>query len=340
MSSAGAKLERPLAGPNSALATARLAQLALTTLLSIYPLSELLKLHELGDQRVETFLKHSRRILRSNAGIHDAPPDRGLWEKVAYSREKGKLCNPRTIALTFGMLRPQKRCGGASRGRSADVQVSSEWSCQAVPRPTDCAWIEEGSYRLVSVALEIRVLAPGQSALRFSSFSSSAQSSPPSALGIPAPPPVAKGPLALPPPPADPPLPPEPPPDAPPGRDDPAERLPGAPPPPDDPPLELPGPAADDRSLSKNDRPLSSCFTPCRPPEPAMAVEVREVDRSRVITGGVTAANLPQVLKKARRSSSSLPSRVTMRSPRFKILFTHILNGHSTKNFLCRPRVI
>jgi hypothetical protein len=42
------------------------------------------------------------------------------------------------------------------------------------------------------------------------------------------------------------------------------------------------------------------------------------VDRSNVMTGGVTAANLPHVFKNARRSSSSLPSRVTLRSPRFK----------------------
>ncbi|WP_027576693.1 hypothetical protein [Bradyrhizobium sp. WSM1743] len=81
MSFAGAKLERPLADPNSAMGTARLAQLALTILFSTYPLSELLKLGELGDQCLETLLKHSRRILRSNAGIHDTPPDRGLREK-------------------------------------------------------------------------------------------------------------------------------------------------------------------------------------------------------------------------------------------------------------------
>lgn len=78
---AGAKLERPLADPNTARGTARPAQLALTILFSTYPLSELLKLHELGDQRVETLLKHSRRILRSNAGIHHTPPDRGLRDK-------------------------------------------------------------------------------------------------------------------------------------------------------------------------------------------------------------------------------------------------------------------
>ncbi|MEY9361511.1 hypothetical protein ABH994_004232 [Bradyrhizobium yuanmingense] len=185
----------------------------------------------------------------------------------------------------------------------------------------------EDCYRLDSAALEILVLAPGHSALRFSS-SSSAQSSPPFAFGIPELPPVAKGPFALPPPPPDPPLPPDPPPAAPPpARDDLAEPPPGAPPPPVDPPLELPGPDTDDRSLSKKDDCLPSfCVTPRRPPELAMAPEVREVDRSRVITGGVTAANLPQVFKNARRSSSSLPSRVTTRSPRFKILIYGIIH--------------
>ncbi len=178
----------------------------------------------------------------------------------------------------------------------------------------------EDHYRPVSVALEIRVLTRGQSALRFSSFSSSAQSTPPLALGIPELPPVAEGPLALPPPPRGPMLPPDPPPEVPAGRDDVAGRPPGAPPPPPDaPPLEPPGPASEDRSLSKNDRPLSLCDLACRPPELAMAVEVRDVDRSRVIAGGVTTANLPHVFKNARRSSSSLPSRVTMRSPGFKI---------------------
>jgi hypothetical protein len=49
-----------------------------------------------------------------------------------------------------------------------------------------------------------------------------------------------------------------------------------------------------------------------------MALEVRDVERSRVITGGVTAANLPQLFKNARRSSSSLPSPVMIRTPRFK----------------------
>lgn len=189
-----------------------------------------------------------------------------------------------------------------------------------------------GFYRLESVAVVIRVLAPGQSALRFSSFSS-AQSSPPSALGIPEPP-VAKGPLPLPAPAPDPPLPPDPPPDVARAREDPAGRPPGAPPPPDDPPLEPPGPATDDRSLSKNDWPLSLCLVPCRPPEAAMAFEVREVDRRSVMTGGVTAANLPQVFKNARRSSSSLPSRVTTLSSISNPLFTlYILNIFSTKNF-------
>jgi hypothetical protein len=44
-----------------------------------------------------------------------------------------------------------------------------------------------------------------------------------------------------------------------------------------------------------------------------MAVEVSEVDSSSVMTGGVTAANLPQVFRNARRSSSSLPPWVTLR---------------------------
>ncbi|MGY2935022.1 hypothetical protein ACVWZ6_004624 [Bradyrhizobium sp. GM6.1] len=71
----------------------------------------------------------------------------------------------------------------------------------------------------------------------------------------------------------------------------------------------------DGRSLSKNDWSLSSpCVAPFCPPERAMAVEVSEVDSSSVMTGGVTAANLPQVFRNARRSSSSLPPWVKMRS--------------------------
>lgn len=42
------------------------------------------------------------------------------------------------------------------------------------------------------------------------------------------------------------------------------------------------------------------------PPEPAMAVEVREVESNRVIAGGVTAANIPQLFKNSRRSSLSV----------------------------------
>ncbi|MBR0903710.1 hypothetical protein JQ588_13780 [Bradyrhizobium liaoningense] len=36
-----------------------------------------------------------------------------------------------------------------------------------------------------------------------------------------------------------------------------------------------------------------------------MAVDVNDVDKSRVIVGGVTAANLPHVFKNSRRSSLS-----------------------------------
>lgn len=227
----------------------------------------------------------------------------------------------------------RKNRGGASRGRFAVGYACSPRPARrrqglsiASPssRPPGGAHRRQGSYRPDWVTLEIRVLAPGQSALRLSSFSSSAQSTPPSAVGIPELPPVAKGPLPPPPdppPPPVPPPPPDPPPlrDIPPARDDPGEGPPGAPPPPpDDPPLELPGPAADGRPLSKTDGPRSFCVTPRNPPELAMALEVRDVDRSRVITGGVTAANFPQVLKNARRSSFSLPSRVTLRTPRFK----------------------
>jgi hypothetical protein len=43
-----------------------------------------------------------------------------------------------------------------------------------------------------------------------------------------------------------------------------------------------------------------------RPPELAIAVDVSEVDNSTVMAGGVTAANLPQVFKNSRRSSSSV----------------------------------
>lgn len=50
--------------------TVRLAQLALTILFSTYAVSELLKFCELGAKRFETLSKKSRRILRSNAGIH------------------------------------------------------------------------------------------------------------------------------------------------------------------------------------------------------------------------------------------------------------------------------
>ncbi|PJG54359.1 hypothetical protein CVM73_16300 [Bradyrhizobium forestalis] len=53
--------------------TARLAQLALASLLPTYPLSEMLKFRKLGDQRFESLSKQSTRILRSNAGIHDTP---------------------------------------------------------------------------------------------------------------------------------------------------------------------------------------------------------------------------------------------------------------------------
>jgi hypothetical protein len=41
-------------------------------------------------------------------------------------------------------------------------------------------------------------------------------------------------------------------------------------------------------------------------PDAAMALEVSEVDRSKVMAGGVTPANLPQVFKNSRRSSSSV----------------------------------
>ncbi|MBR0960161.1 hypothetical protein [Bradyrhizobium japonicum] len=65
--------------------TARLAQLALTILLSTYPLSELLKFRKLGDQRFETFSKQSTRILRSNAGIHDTPPAKSYGGPPAHA---------------------------------------------------------------------------------------------------------------------------------------------------------------------------------------------------------------------------------------------------------------
>jgi hypothetical protein len=74
----------PSRGPSSVVGAARLAQLALKIFLSTYALSELLEFCELCDQRLKTFSKHSRRPLRSNAGIHDTPPDLDLKEKVAY----------------------------------------------------------------------------------------------------------------------------------------------------------------------------------------------------------------------------------------------------------------
>lgn len=62
------------------------------------------------------------------------------------------------------------------------------------------------------------------------------------------------------------------------------------------------------RSLSKNEplRPLPPPLPPAlRPPECAIAVDVNDVDKSRVIAGGVTAANLPHDFKNFRRSPSS-----------------------------------
>jgi hypothetical protein len=43
---------------------------------------------------------------------------------------------------------------------------------------------------------------------------------------------------------------------------------------------------------------------PLLPIEPAITLEVSEVDSSTVSAGGVTAANLPHVLRNSRRSSS------------------------------------
>ena len=41
-------------------------------------------------------------------------------------------------------------------------------------------------------------------------------------------------------------------------------------------------------------------------PDPAIAVDVSEVERSKVIAGGVTAANLPHEIRNLRRSSISI----------------------------------
>jgi hypothetical protein len=49
-------------------------------------------------------------------------------------------------------------------------------------------------------------------------------------------------------------------------------------------------------------RPLFPLF----PEDEAMAVEFSDVDRSSVIAGGVTIANLPQVARNLRRSSSAV----------------------------------
>lgn len=201
----------------------RLAQLTMTILFSTDSVSELLKFCELGDKRFETLSKKDRRILRSNAGIHDTPSNRVSGRILPLSRP-GKLCNHGKSAPTYGMLRPQKRCSGASRRSAGQMCYRPRvWPARArgpaglaARQPIGLLPRLRIFYRLESVALEIRVLAPGQSALRFSSFSSSAQSTPPFALGIPEPPPVAKGPFVLPPPAPTPPLPPAPPPDVPP----------------------------------------------------------------------------------------------------------------------------
>lgn len=109
------------------------------------------------------------------------------------------------------------------------------------------------------------------------------------------------------------------PPDAEPPEDPPAdaavlERPPGAPRGTDDPPLDAPencdDPPEDGRSLSKNDDPPSpGSLRTLRPPELAMAVDVSDVDKSRVTAGDVTTANLPQACKNCLLSSSSLSCR-------------------------------
>lgn len=70
----------------------RPTRLALTILLSTYPLSELLKLRELGDKRFETLSKQSLGIAGPNGAIHDATADRAL--RAAHFRASGKYAIP------------------------------------------------------------------------------------------------------------------------------------------------------------------------------------------------------------------------------------------------------
>jgi hypothetical protein len=87
----------PIRGPSSVIGAARPTQLAPKIFLSTHPLSELLKFLELCDQRFETLSKHCRRPLRSNAGIHDTPPDQRPKEK-SLSIDREKPSNSSTIA--------------------------------------------------------------------------------------------------------------------------------------------------------------------------------------------------------------------------------------------------
>lgn len=111
----GAKLQLPLAVRTRLRRLPALTQLALTVLFSTHPLSELLKFHELGDQRFETLSKKSRRILRSYAGIHDTSPDRGF-------RQNSPTPESRKTSAIPGQAREaccvRKSCGAPSRGSS------------------------------------------------------------------------------------------------------------------------------------------------------------------------------------------------------------------------------
>ncbi|MDA9444656.1 hypothetical protein XH98_37465 [Bradyrhizobium sp. CCBAU 51745] len=71
-----------------------------------------------------------------------------------------------------------------------------------------------------------------------------------------------------------------------------------------------------------------------------MAREVTEVDRSSVMVGDVTAANFPQVFKNARRSSSSLSTRITISPLSFKIsLIVLYIKLTFNRHFLVVPKV-
>ncbi|BBO05440.1 MULTISPECIES: hypothetical protein [Bradyrhizobium] len=79
----------------------------MTILFSTYPVSELLEFCEPGDKRFETLSKKGRRTLRSNAGIHDTPPDRASGEAARLARY--------AFGLAFGLSEHKAQPGLAAQ---------------------------------------------------------------------------------------------------------------------------------------------------------------------------------------------------------------------------------